>query len=212
MKAVIFDMDGVIVDSEPRHEQAFLQVLNEIGYGGNHGVRVADFIGRSDHELWLDFLSRHKPVQTLEELLGMKRRVVLEIIRREQPVFDGLRELVEKIATIYKLAVASGSERAVVQEVLALPGLQQFFPVAVSRADVSHGKPAPDIFLKAAELLNVLPKECWVIEDSKPGIAAGLAAGMRVIAITNTYSEDELRDATYVVRTYKEIETLLGNE
>jgi beta-phosphoglucomutase len=211
MKAVIFDMDGVIVDSESRHERAFLEVLQEIGCGESHGMRFADFIGRSDREAWLDFLTRNKPVQTLEELLSMKRDRVLQIIRHEQPVFEGLRELVEKLSGTYLLAVASGSDREVVREVLALPGLQHFFKAVVSSADVSRGKPAPDIFLRAAERLGVPATECWAIEDSKPGIAAGRAAGMRVIAITNTHPAEELGAATHVVRTYQEIgELLLG--
>src|SRR6185295_19569209 len=102
--AVIFDMDGVIVDSEPRHERAFLEVLDEIGYADRHGLRFADYIGRADREIWVDFLSRHKPVQTIEELLAMKRERVVKIIRREQPVFNGLPELVQKLATKYRLA------------------------------------------------------------------------------------------------------------
>src|SRR6266550_3180197 len=117
MKAVIFDMDGVIVDSESRHERAFLEVLRYIGADG-HGLQVADYIGRSDREIWLDFLSRNKVTQTIDELLAMKRDRVVEIIRRERPVFDGLEQLVERLAAKYLLAVASGSERAVVQEVL----------------------------------------------------------------------------------------------
>ena len=209
MKAVIFDMDGVIVDSEPRHERAFLEVLSEIGYADCHGLRFADYIGRADREIWVDFLARHKPIQTMEQLLAMKRERVVEIIRREQPVFDGLPELIKKLATQYRLAVASDSERQVVQEVLSLEGLRGFFPVVVSSADVTRGKPAPDIFLRAAELLEVSPKDCWVIEDSKPGVAAGVAAGMQVIAITNTHVATELTQAAYVVSTYDEVERLL---
>jgi HAD superfamily hydrolase (TIGR01509 family) len=209
MQAVIFDMDGVIVNSEPSHERAFLEVLEEIGFGDRHGIQLSNYIGRSDRETWEDFLSRHTPVQTIEELLAMKRERVIKILKNEQPVFEGLRELIRRLATTYKLAVASGSERAVVQEVLALPGLQNFFPVVVSCADVQRGKPAPDIFLKAAERLNVRAEECWVIEDSKPGIAGALAAGMRVIAITNTYEASELNAATHVVQTYQQIGDLL---
>lgn len=207
--AVIFDMDGVIVDSEPRHEQAFLEVVRSIGYGDNHGLRFADYVGRSDQELWVDFVKRHKPRQTLEELLAMKRERVVEILRRDQPVFAGLPQLVEKLAPKFSLAVASGSERVVVEEVLALGELRRFFSAVVTAADVKHGKPAPDIFLRAAELVGAAPADCWVIEDSKPGVAAGLAAGMRVIAITNTHGADELAHANYVVGTYGEIARLL---
>lgn len=210
-RAVIFDMDGVVVDSEPRHEQAFLEVLREIGYAESHGLKFADYIGRTDRDLWVDFVAKHNPAQTLEELLTLKRRRVIEILRRDQPLFAGLPELVKKLAAKYRLAVASGSERAVVEEVLTLGGLGRFFSVIITGTDVARGKPAPDIFLRAAELLGVEPKNCWVIEDSKPGVAAGLAAGMRVIAITNTHDAAELGHASFVVRTYSEIEQLLAS-
>lgn len=208
-QAVIFDMDGVIVDSEPRHERAFLEVVREIGFGETSALRFEDYIGRSDNELWVDFVAKCRPRQSVEELLDLKRTRVLELIRREQPLFDGLPELVAKLAGSYLLAVASGSERAVIDAVLALGGLRAFFPVAVTASDVRAGKPAPDIFLRTAELLGTNPSDCWVIEDSKPGIAAGLAAGMRVIAITNTYPAAELARATHVVGSYAEIEKLL---
>jgi len=208
-KAVIFDMDGVIVDSEPRHERAFLEIISEIGYGETHGLNFADFIGRSDQELWKAFIIRHNPPQSLEDLLSMKRQRVIEILRRDQPLFDGLPELIERLTAQYKLALASGSERAVVDAVLTFKGLGRFFSATVSASDIQKGKPAPDIFLRAAELLGVSAKDCWVVEDSKPGVAAGLAAGMRVIAITNTYPAQELDAAFRVVRNYEDIGRLL---
>jgi HAD superfamily hydrolase (TIGR01509 family) len=209
LQAIIFDMDGVIVDSESRHERAFLEVVREIGYGDSLDLRFADYIGRSDQVLWLDFVAGHKPSQTVAELLAMKRQRVVELIRREQPLFAGLPELLEKLAARYELGLASGSEREVVEEVLGIKRLGRFFSAVVTDSDVQHGKPAPDIFLSAAALLNVTPQACCVIEDSKPGVAAGLAAGMVVIAITNTHPADDLRHATHVVRTYEEIERLL---
>ena len=209
MKAVIFDMDGVVVDSEPRHEQAFLQVVKEIGHGDRLALQFADYVGRSDQQLWVDFVAAHKPVQTLEQLLAMKRQRVVEIIRRDQPIFDGLPELVERLAATYLLGLASGSESLVIEEVLALRGLRRFFTAVVSASEVKQGEPAPDIFFRAAELLGVAPADCWVIEDSKPGIAAGLAAGMRVVAITNTHTAAELAHATHVVSTYQEVAELL---
>jgi beta-phosphoglucomutase-like phosphatase (HAD superfamily) len=105
--------------------------------------------------------------------------------------------------------LASGSERAIINEVLSLGSLGKLIRIAVTASDVPQGKPAPDIFLRAAQLLEINPQDCWVIEDSKPGITAGLAAGMRVIAITNTYPAAELAHATYVVSSYSEIEALL---
>lgn len=210
-EAIIFDMDGVIVDSEPRHERAFLEVITELGYGHNHGLEFAKYVGRSDRDLWVDFVARHNPAQTLDDLLAMKRERVLEILRQDQPVFEGLPELIERLAANYRLGLASGSELAVVEEVLKFKALGRFFEVVTTASDVKSGKPAPDIFLRAAALLRSEPQECWVIEDSKPGVAAALAAGMRVIAITNTHPPEELANATHVVASYQEIDRLLLN-
>ena len=208
-RAVIFDMDGVIVDSEPVHERAFLEVIAEIGYHDRHGLRFADYVGRSDQELWLDFMAKHRTPHSLDKLLAMKCERVLKIIRRERPLFAGLPRLVERLAQRVPLALASGSERPLVEEVLNLGELRRFFPVTVTDSDIHRGKPAPDIFLRAAELLGVEPGDCWVIEDSKPGIAAALAANMRVIGITNTHPAGELHRATRTVAGYAEIERLL---
>ena len=208
-QAIIFDMDGVIVDSEERHERAFLEVVHEIGCRDKLALRFADYIGRSDQVLWVDFVAIHKPPQTVEELLMMKRDRMIELIRREQPLFEGLPELIEKLAARYVLGLASGSERQVVAEVLEIDRLGRFFDAVVTDSDIPHGKPAPDIFLRAAELLQVPPQACCVIEDSKPGVAAGRAAGMEVIAITNTHPANELQHATHVVHTYRQIERLL---
>ncbi len=208
-RAVIFDMDGVIVNSEPHHERAFHDVIRELGYAGLGELKFADYVGRSDFDLWVDFIAKYKPTQTLDELLVRKRQRVLEVMREVRPIFKGLPALVQKLVGIYPLAIASGSEHPVIQAVLSMEDLRRHFSVVVSSSDVNRGKPAPDIFLRAADLLKVDPKDCVVIEDSKPGVTAGLAAGMTVVAITNTHTAFELCTATHVASTYKEIEGLL---
>lgn len=207
---MIFDMDGVIVDSEPRHIRAFQEVFSAMGYGDRHGMDFEAYLGRSDRALWMDFVAKHRPKESLEELTVWKQRRLIEIIREEQPIFEGLPDLVGKLAVGHRLAVASGSLHVVIEEVLALKNLRRFFETVVSVQDVAQGKPAPDIFLRAAELLGVKQGECCVIEDSAAGVAAGKAAGMTVIAITNSLSAARLAEADVVVRTYEEIEELLG--
>jgi HAD superfamily hydrolase (TIGR01509 family) len=209
-QAIIFDMDGVIVDSEPRHELAFLEVFREMGYGETHGLDFAAYYGRSDHALWLDFIALHKPPQSLEELTEWKQRHFLEIIRKDQPIFAGLPQLVQKLSQRYKLALASGSFHPVINVILEMENLRQYFPVIVSVQDVQHGKPAPDIFLRAAELLHVEPAHCCVIEDSAAGVEAALAAGMTAIAITNSLPREKLSCAHHLVSTYEEIDLLLA--
>ena len=205
IQAVLFDMDGVIVDSEPHHERAFLDVFEEIGYGRTHGIRFTDFIGRSDLTVWQEFVGRHNPPFELDHLIALKQQRVPDLMNAAEPIFEGLPDLVRHLAARFPLAVASGSVHPVIEAVLAMKGLRPFFSTVVSYTDVPRGKPAPDIFLRAAELLAVAPAHCCVIEDSKPGVAAGLAAGMRVIAITNTYPAAELKGAHHIVKTYEEI-------
>ena len=209
-RAVIFDMDGVIVDSEPRHAHAFFEVLREIGHKETPDVHWDDYVGRSDFEVWQDFIAKYQPAQSLEQLLRMKRERVLEIIRREEPIYAGLADLVAKLSRVCKLGLASGSERPVVEAVLSLQDLRRFFSAVVTASEIKRGKPDPEIFLRTAELLKVPPADCWVIEDSKPGVKAGLAAKMRVLAITNTHPAHELKGATRVVKDYVEIERLFG--
>lgn len=207
--AILFDMDGVIVDSEPRHERAFREIFDELGYGDRHGMDFAAYYGRSDRAFWLDFIAKHKPHQSIEELLALKQSRLVDILRRDQPLFDGLPDLIERLAARYTLAVASGSNHPVIEEVLAMKQLGRFFSVVVSVQDVPRGKPAPDVFLRAAELLAVPSARCCVIEDSAHGVKAARAAGMEVIAITNTLPSERLAAASHVVGTYEEIESLL---
>jgi HAD superfamily hydrolase (TIGR01509 family) len=207
--AVIFDMDGVIVDTEPRHERAFHEVVSEIGMTGRHSLRFEDYVGRTDRILWEDFVNAHQPAESLDDLLSMKRRKVVDIIRAERPLFVGVPDLVRDLAATVPLALASGSERPIVDEVLALDGLKDYFKVAVSGSEIVNGKPEPDIFLTTAGLLGVPSAECVVVEDSRPGVTAARAAGMRVIAITNTHPAADLGEATLVVTGCNELREAL---
>lgn len=208
-KAVIFDMDGVIVNSEPLHDQAFKETFDELGYGETHGIRLTDFRGRSDRAVWNVFVERHRPSQSLAELTDLKESRLIRALQADRPIFPGIPQLVESLAAHYPLAVASGSLHRVIRAVLELDDLRRFFGTVVSSEDVASGKPSPDIFLRTADLMGVAPADCCVIEDTTAGIQAGLAAGMTVIAITNTYPAGELTRAHQVVRTYDEISRLL---
>jgi beta-phosphoglucomutase family hydrolase len=207
--AVIFDMDGVIVDSEPLHERAFQEIFSEIGYGDRHGVHFPDYYGKSDQAVWLDFIARHQPPQSLEDLSRLKQDRFLEMLRAERPVFPAIPGLLADLMRRTPLGLASGSSRSVINAVLNIGNLKSQFNATVSAQEVPRGKPAPDIFLRAAELLGVAPGECVVVEDATAGVAAALAAGMRVIAITNSLPPDRFPDATAVVRDYDALRRLL---
>lgn len=208
-QAIIFDMDGVIVDSEPLHDRAWLDLFHALGYGDRHGIHFPDYYGRSDSTLGQDFIDLHQLTQPLAELVTWKQRRFIELIRERRPVFAPLPPLVAKLAARYRLGVASGSPPVVIREVMAMAGLQSFFPVAVSVYDVGKNKPAPDVFLQAAALLETDPSRCCVVEDAAVGVEGALAAGMAVIAITNSLPRERLARATHIVSAYDEIERLL---
>ncbi len=203
-------MDGVIVDSEPLHLRAFQSVMDELGFGRDHGMHWPDYIGRSDFILWQDFVRRHQPPHSLQSLMEKKRARTIALLLEHQPIFSGLLELIGQLSGHYALAVASGSDRLVIDAVLSLRDLRRHFPVVVSGGEVAQGKPAPDIFLLAAQKLGLAPEQCWVIEDSQPGVAAGRAAGMRVVAVANTLPPEQLQAAHHVIRQYDEVPALLA--
>lgn len=209
--AVIFDMDGVIVDSEPLHERAFLDAFARLGYADRHGIHFPDYYGRSDQAVWQDFIAAHRPPQSLAELARLKQERFLELLHAQRPVFPAIPNLVGMIAARCPLALASGSNHCVIGAVLGLSDLRRHFRAVVSADDVPRGKPAPDIFLRAADLMGVEPSRCVVIEDSVAGVAAGRAAGMKVIGITNSVPADRLRDAEAhaVVGDYEALRALL---
>jgi HAD superfamily hydrolase (TIGR01509 family) len=210
--AVIFDLDGVIVDSEPVHERAFREVFAELGFGATHGIRFADYYGKSDVTLWRDFVAKHSPQQALDELVARKQQRFLGLLRETMPVFDAVPALVATLAQRCKLAIASGSPHGVIEAALALDGLRRHFNAVVSASDVPHGKPAPDVFLEAARRLGVPAGSCCVVEDSVAGVQAARAAGMGVIAITTSFAEVALREAGAhrVVARHAELAAILA--
>jgi beta-phosphoglucomutase len=206
--AVIFDMDGVIVDSEPLHVRAFEEIFTELGYA-DHGIHFPDYFGRSDKVVWLDFMERHRPPHSLEHLTHIKEQRYLDLLNGTRPIYPGVEELLRDLARVTRLGLASGSVHTMIEAVLSLRGLRPLFGAVASSQDVAHPKPAPDVFLHAATLLQVNPAECVVIEDSAAGVAAARAAGMRVIAITNSLPADRLQAADQVVQSYAEVRRLL---
>ncbi|HEY6169758.1 MAG TPA: HAD family phosphatase, partial [Verrucomicrobiae bacterium] len=156
-----------------------------------------------------DFIARHRPPQSLAELLARKERHFDALLRTEEPIFSGLEELLEKAAQRFLLGLASGSRHPTINSVLALRNLRRHFRAIVSSEDVPRGKPAPDIFLRTAQLLGAEPARCCVVEDSAAGVVAARAAGMTVIAITNSLPAEKLAHAHHVVATPAEIERLI---
>ncbi|HXG75761.1 MAG TPA: HAD family phosphatase [Gaiellaceae bacterium] len=182
--AVVFDLDGVLLDSEHLWDEVREQLARERG-GRWHERAQADMMGMSAPE-WSRYL--HDVIGLPEPPEELNAEVVRRMearYREELPLIEGAAQAVERLAASFRLALASSSNRSIIDAVLDAAGLARFFEVTVSSEEVPRGKPAPDVFLEAARRLGVAPERCCAVEDSANGIRAARAAGMRVVAIPN---------------------------
>lgn len=182
--AVIFDLDGTLVDSEPHYYEAGRRLLAAHGVPGFTWENHLRFIGIGTQET-LETLRRENGLAaSVETLLAEKNRLYLELAHSGTEVFPEMRKLVERLhAAGHPLAVASGSSRAAIDAVLGATSLNELLPLRVSAEEVPHGKPEPDVFLEAARRLGVSPAGCVVVEDAPPGAEAAHRAGMRCVAV-----------------------------
>ncbi|WP_461011307.1 HAD family hydrolase [Streptomyces capparidis] len=184
LPAVIFDLDGTLVDSEPNYFEAGRRMLAEYGVDGYTWERHTDFLGIGTRETIEALRAEHALDVPVEELLELKNRHYLELARTSTEVFPAMRELVEALAAAgHPMAVASGSSPRAIDAVLDATGLGALLPVRLSAEQVGRGKPAPDVFLHAARALGADPARCVVFEDSAPGALAAHRAGMRCAVV-----------------------------
>jgi HAD superfamily hydrolase (TIGR01509 family) len=207
IEAVVFDMDGVLLQSEEVWDAVRARYVRERGGRYDDKVQRA-MMGMSAPE-WSAYLAQDAGVPgTPEQINADVVDLMLEAYARELPLVPGAFDVVGQIAARFPLALASSSNRAIFEEVLDLSGLAPLFAATVSSEEVPRGKPAPDVYLEAARRLDVAPERCAAVEDSHSGIRSARAAGMRVIAIPNaSYPPDgeALKLADVVVRTLGEL-------
>jgi HAD superfamily hydrolase (TIGR01509 family) len=207
IEAVVFDLDGVLVDSEHVWDEVREQLARERG-GRWHERAQADMMGMSSHE-WSAYM--HDVIG----LADVPAEISAEVVRRmeeryahELPLIDGAVEAVRRLHGSYRLGLASSSNRPLIDAVLASAGLSSLFEATVSSEEVPRGKPAPDVFLEAARRLGFAPERVAAIEDSANGLRAAHAAGMRTIAIPNRRyppPEDALALADLVLESLDEL-------
>jgi len=202
LKAVIFDFDGVICDSEALHYRALNTVFNRYGVDVPKAVHWERYLGFSDREnieavnqdyrMGLDSAG-------VRRLMAEKKEAFESLVRAEPLLIDGVQAFVRMLVEHgVRRAICSGALRSDIDLMLAGSGLDEAFEAIVTADDVTCGKPDPEGYLTALQELNIRgdhaikPSECVVIEDSHWGIEAALAAGMHPIAVTNTYSREEL--------------------
>ncbi|MDH6611840.1 HAD superfamily hydrolase (TIGR01509 family) [Streptomyces sp. SAI-208] len=182
--AVIFDLDGTLVDSEPNYYEAGRRTLAEHGVPDFTWADHQRYVGISTRETVTRWKSLYGLRASVAELLADKNRRYLELARTATRVYPEMRKFVELLAGEgVPMAVASGSSPEAIDAILAGTGLDAYLRTTVSADEVAHGKPAPDVFLEAARRLGARPADCVVLEDAAPGAAAAHAAGMRCIAV-----------------------------
>ena len=184
--AVVFDLDGVLLDSEQAWDTARRELVAEHG-GTWTATATRDMLGMSSNE-WPAYVRDELGVPL--EPGAINRAVVAGVLdryRRALPVVAGARQAVERLAARWPLGLATSSNREVIDVVLTALGLADRFAATVSSEEVGRGKPAPDVYLEAAALLGIDPRSAAAVEDSENGIRSAHAAGMRVVAIPNPH-------------------------
>jgi HAD superfamily hydrolase (TIGR01509 family) len=207
IEAVVFDLDGVLIDSERVWDEARRGLAAERGRPWPEAAS-RDMMGMSSPE-WSAYM--HEAVGLPEAPEEISAEVVwrLEGIYRERlPLLPGAPEAVERLAGRWPLGVASSSNRELIDLVLELSGLDRQFKATVSSEEVDRGKPAPDVYLETAGRLGVQPDRCAAVEDSEKGILSAKAADMRVLAIPNPHfppADDALAQADDVLESLEEL-------
>ncbi len=211
LRAIIFDFDGVIADTEPLHFAALQQVLAGIDMTLTEAEYYTDYLGFDDRGCFMAALHRHHREVSpalLTALMDQKALAYLTAVKEHLAIFPGVRELVRDATDLYPLAIASGALRNEIELILEEAGLRKAFRHITSAEDVTQGKPAPDPFLHAMAGLNrqrdrqaLIPGDCLVIEDSLPGIRAARAAGMKVLAVANTHTVQDLGAADAITHS-----------
>jgi HAD superfamily hydrolase (TIGR01509 family) len=182
--AVIFDLDGVLIDSETVWNNARRQLVQESGGRWRDGAERA-MMGMSSVE-WSRYMREELGVpMALEAISASVVERVERLYRERLPLLPGARRAVTSLASRWPLAIASSANRSIIALVLELADLRDCFRAAVSSEEVAHGKPAPDVYLEAARRISREPASCAAVEDSANGLRAAAAAGMKVIAIPN---------------------------
>lgn len=214
VKAIIFDCDGVIANTEPLHFQALRKTLGDENISLTQSEYYQEYLAFDDRGCFIKAFAKNTKTisrQKIVELILRKADYFEPILQDNLQIFPGVTDFIKQAARKYPLAIASGARRKEIEAILLHAGLTDYFHFIVSTEDVINGKPHPESFLKACELLNgvgketIKPQNCLVIEDSIYGVEAALAANMLCVAVTNSYAKDSLSKANLVVES---LETL----
>lgn len=214
LRAIIFDCDGVIADTEPLHFAALQTVLAEEGIDLGKDLYYREYLALDDRGCFIKAFSHRGAALTqekLSELIARKAAAVEPVMNAHLRLFPGAIDLIRRASERFVLAVASGALTREVELILRTGGVRECFKAIVGAEDVTRSKPHPDPFLEALKRINAVsaprisPAECLVIEDSIHGVQAAHAAEMRCLAVTNSYRREMVAEAELVVATLEDL-------
>jgi HAD superfamily hydrolase (TIGR01509 family) len=214
-KCVIFDMDGVIIDSEPIHQECERIMFKQLGINVSDEEHNA-FVGTTDDYMWSRLINLYSLPIKINEAIQLQRSLYLECLKQENCI-EILPYVSQLISNLNKqgflLALASSSPHVHIDYILNKFELKRYFPVIVSGEDVKAGKPHPGIFLRAAKLAGIKPGSCLVIEDSYNGVTAAKKAGMKCIGFINPNSgNQDLSQADLLISSFKDFSEITINQ
>lgn len=216
LQAVVFDCDGVLVDTEPLHYKAYQEVLRPLGLGFDYERYLGHYIGFDDRDAFIEAFKeggRELTRETLGSLIEDKSEVLFRIIESGVTSFPGVRELVLELSSAgVPLAIASGALRREIEAFLEALCLRGVFDIIVAADEVKKSKPDPETYLVALDRLaesksiSLTPGNCVALEDTPAGIASAKGAGLRVVAVGNSFPLERLGNADRVVARLDEID------
>ncbi len=206
INTIIFDMDGVIIDSEPMHVKIEQEIFRELELD----ISIEEhqkYVGTSAHEMWEDVVKKHNLDTPADKLLEQKHNRYVNLLTsgNKIPLIEGVKELIQYLENKgLQLILASSSSRKEIDLVLEKFDLKSFFRHAISGAELERSKPDPAIFLKAASLAQNPAGQCCVIEDSRNGVLAAKAAGMKCIGFN--FGNQDLSKADLIINNFTDID------
>lgn len=202
-KAVIFDMDGVLVDNSPIHKESFNIFGQKHGLGN---IDITEYFGMGNEEILPKIFGREMNSQEVKELSLEKEAIYREIYSKTIAPLPGLLDTLKALNERgIKLAVGSSGITPNVEFVLESCGIKEYFNVIANGDMITIAKPDPEVFLLAAKMLDIAPEDCVVFEDSFAGIKAARSANMKVVAVATTYPKEEHKDYDYLIDDFTQI-------
>jgi beta-phosphoglucomutase len=207
IKGIVFDFDGVLADSEMIHFRVYNELLAPSGIQLTRAEYCEEYLGFDDEGVFEHLATEKKLMlgdEEIEMLIAAKADRFEAIVSSADVLYPAAAPCVRRLAAAWPVGICSGARRSEIEVMLRGAGLLELFRFIVATGDTDHGKPAPDPYLKAAEMLGLAPHECAAIEDSHAGLDSARGAGLHTVAISTTYPRGTLR-ADRVVDSLDEV-------